>query len=193
MSSWVQDATTYVGRVRQFNRTDWWVYGAWVGLMIGLACVTGALVLTGYIVGAPLPEDTVYVPLGATTFAAAIGVDTIGHRTIYRDALASGEALVHHVTIFLGITSCLILCLGYAHPEAAFVPAAVLTALSFFYASIDEAMHWRRYLADHSDRIEMWSHVFIFIGHGIMMLGWWRWYMAGYPGVAETLRALSLA
>jgi hypothetical protein len=37
----------------------------------------------------------------------------------------------------------------------------------------------------------MWSHVFILIGHGLMMLGWWRWYDGGYQGVAETLAALS--
>jgi hypothetical protein len=36
----------------------------------------------------------------------------------------------------------------------------------------------------------MWSHVGIFIGHGTMMLGWWRVYQLGYPGVAETLTAI---
>ena len=36
----------------------------------------------------------------------------------------------------------------------------------------------------------MWSHVFILLGHGTMMLGWWRWYPLGYPGVAPTLAAL---
>ena len=36
----------------------------------------------------------------------------------------------------------------------------------------------------------MWSHVFILVGHGTMMAGWWLWYARGYAGVAETLRAL---
>lgn len=51
-------------------------------------------------------------------------------------------------------------------------------------------MHWRRYMAGESDRVEMWSHVFIFIGHIIMSLAWWHWYAQGYPGVAQTLRLL---
>jgi hypothetical protein len=43
----------------------------------------------------------------------------------------------------------------------------------------------------HSDRVEMWSHVGIFIGHGTMMIGWWSWFFQGYPGVAETVRLLA--
>ena len=37
----------------------------------------------------------------------------------------------------------------------------------------------------------MWSHVFILIGHGTMMAGWWRWYLLGYPGVDITLAAIA--
>ena len=65
--------------------------------------------------------------------------------------------------------------------------------LSFVYSLVDEVMHWRRYLSQRSDVVEMWSHVFILIGHGTMMAGWWRWYALGYPGVARTLGALGLA
>jgi hypothetical protein len=36
----------------------------------------------------------------------------------------------------------------------------------------------------------MWSHVGILVGHGTMMLGWWRCYQLGYPGVTEALTAL---
>ena len=57
---------------------------------------------------------------------------------------------------------------------------------------IDEAFHWHRYVRKHSDRVEMWSHVGIFVGHGTMMLGWWAWYFQGYGGVAETVAALGL-
>ena len=44
--------------------------------------------------------------------------------------------------------------------------ASVLIALSILYSVIDEALHWRRYLRQDSDPVEMWSHVGIFIGHG---------------------------
>jgi hypothetical protein len=47
-------------------------------------------------------------------------------------------------------------------------------------------------LGGKSDVVEMWSHVFILIGHGIMMAGWWLWYWRGYLGVSETLAALGL-
>ena len=61
----------------------------------------------------------------------------------------------------------------------------------FTDSAVDEVMHWRRYLRGQSNLVEMWSHVFILIGHGTMMLGWWRWYFLGYPGVARTLAALA--
>jgi hypothetical protein len=70
------------------------------------------------------------------------------------------------------------------------IPAMVLTVLSFFYSVVDEVFHWRRYAGRHADRVEMWSHVGILIGHSTMMIGWWCWFFAGYPGVAETVRAL---
>jgi hypothetical protein len=57
---------------------------------------------------------------------------------------------------------------------------------------VDEAFHWRRYVRQHSDRVEMWSHVGILVGHGTMMLGWWAWYFDGYMGVRETVAALGL-
>ncbi len=43
-----------------------------------------------------------------------------------------------------------------------------------------------------ADRVEMWSHVGILVGHGTMMLGAWSWCWQGYPGVAETLPHLWL-
>jgi len=36
----------------------------------------------------------------------------------------------------------------------------------------------------------MWSHVFILIGHGTMMIAWWAWFWSGYRGVAETVTLL---
>ena len=66
----------------------------------------------------------------------------------------------------------------------------MLTVLSFFYSIVDEVFHWRRYVTQNADRVEMWSHVGILIGHSTMMIGWWSWFLAGYPGVKETLSAL---
>jgi hypothetical protein len=181
----------YVGRMREFERADWIVYTAWVGLMLGLCAVTAGFVALGRHAAAPVPSVGVLVPLGAGIFTVAIAVDTIGHRTVYRQALRGGEALVHHVIIGLGIGSCVLLCAAYHGGATYAVPAMVLTILAFLYSFVDEAMHWRRYLRGQSDPVEMWSHVFILIGHGTMMAGWWLWYRGGYTGVAETLRALA--
>jgi hypothetical protein len=184
---------TYVGRIREFRRIDWIIYLAWVGLMLGLCFTTGAFVWVGRRAGAPLPPEATLVPLGAMIFTLAIAVDTIGHRTIYKAALRGGEALVHHIIIVAGIASCVLLCAAYSGGASYAVPALVLTILSFIYSLVDEVMHWRRYLAAQSDVVEMWSHVFILIGHGVMMAGWWLWYSRGYAGVAETLAALTRA
>ena len=180
----------YVGRIRQFSRGDWVVYIAWVGLMVGFCLATGGFVWLGRHAGAPLPPEARLVPLGAAIFTAAIAVDTIGHRTIYKEALRGGEALVHHVIIALGIASCVLLCAAYTGGRAYGIPALVLTALSFLYSLVDEVMHWRRYLTAKSDVVEMWSHVFILVGHVTMMVAWLAWYARGYAGVAETLAAL---
>lgn len=177
---------TYVGRIREFDRVDWLVYLAWVGMMLGLVGATGGFLLAGHLHGVRFPAAAWWVPVGALVFALAIAVDTIGHRTIYKRVLRGGEQLVHHITIACGISSCVLLVLAYSHPAAA-IPALVLTILSFVYSLIDEAFHWRRYASGHSDPVEMWSHVGILVGHGTMMLGWWLFYAAGYPGVRETL------
>jgi hypothetical protein len=183
----------YIGRIRQFQRVDWIVYLAWVGLMLGLCFSTGGFVWAGRRAHAPLPTEANLVPFGALIFTLAIAVDTIGHRTIYKQALLGGEALVHHIIIFAGIASCVLLCAAYSGGATYAVPALVLTILSFIYSLVDEVMHWRRYLSAKSDVVEMWSHVFILLGHGMMMAGWWLWYARGYAGVRETLAALSSA
>ncbi len=181
---------TYVGRIREFQRVDWLVYIGWVGMMFGLVFSTGGFLLFGHSRGVTWPAEAWCVPIGAFIFAVAIAIDTIGHRTIYKEVLRGGEQLVHHITILCGVTSVLFLMLAYDHPGLA-IPAMVLTVLSFIYSLVDEGFHWKRYTSAHSDPVEMWSHVGILIGHGTMMLGWWRCYMLGYPGVAETLAAWS--
>ena len=189
-NSFLQDSLIYVGRFSQFNRMDWLSYVAWVGLMSGLFLATSGFVLQGWYQGVVFPAYVWNVPIGTAIFVAAIAFDTIGHRTIYKQELEKGEALVHHVTIFAGITSCFALCLAYRWPVFMEIPTAVFILLSILYSLIDEALHWRRYLNGHSDRVEMWSHFFIFVGHLIMIGSWWKWYAAGYPGVEQTLAAL---
>jgi hypothetical protein len=180
----------YIGRIREFDRTDWLVYLSWVGVMLGLVVSTGSFLIAGSRAGVTFPAEAWLVPIGALVFTIAIAVDTIGHRTIYKEVLRGGEQLVHHITIVCGVASCVLLVVAYRH-HGAWVPALVFTILSFVYSLVDEAFHWRRYVSDHADRVEMWSHVGIFVGHGTMMVGWWRFYQLGYPGVRETLAALA--
>jgi len=187
----LDELRAYFARFRLFSRRDWVVYVAWVGLIASLGLASAAFLAIGRRAGAVFPAHAYFLPVGAAIFALAIAVDTIGHRTIYKEYLRGGEGLVHHIIIFCGIASCVLLCAAYPTPSALQTPALILTVLSFAYSFVDEAMHWRRYLSSRSDVVEMWSHVFILIGHGMMMLGWWLWYFGGYQGVAQTLAALS--
>ncbi len=189
-SSLPSEFLVYVGRVSQFERKDWLVYIAWVGLMLGLVFSTGGFLLMGHLGGVSFPGEAWLVPTGAVLFTTSIAIDSIGHRTVYKEEIQAAEGLVHGITIFCGIGSCVLLCAAYEHPGFFWVPAMVLTILSFVYSMVDEVFHWRRYVSRYSDRVEMWSHVGILVGHGIMMLGWWAWYFQGYPGVAETVALL---
>lgn len=186
-TSFVRETWIYASRVKEFNLKDWIVYVLWVGMMYGLFAVVTAFIAVGHFNGVQFPAYVYNIPLGIFIFSTAIAFDTIGHRTIYKEFLQKAEALVHHITIFAGITSVLVLCLAYHFPVFLRIPALVLVALSIVYSLIDEALHWYRYLAQHSDRVEMWSHFFIFVGHLIMILAWWQWYSEGYQGVSDTL------
>lgn len=188
-TSFAHDVAVYVSRIRQFSRHDWLVYGAWVGLMSGLTAVTTSFLVYGSLHGARFPDDAWLVPVGAAVFAFAIAVDTVGHLTIYKEEIRRAEALVHHVTIAAGVASCVFLCAAYSERATFAIPALVATVLSFVYSLVDEAFHWRRYVAASSDRVEMWSHVLILAGHATMMLAWWHWFLLGYPGVGDTLSA----
>ena len=178
----------YVGRIREFDRTDWQVYLAWIGMMLGLVASTAGFLAFGHAHGVRWPAEAWLVPIGAGIFSIAIAIDTIGHRTIYKEVLRGGEQLVHHITIVNGVASCVLLILAYEY-RVAVIPAMVTTGLSFLFSLIDEAFHWRRYTSSKADPVEMWSHVGIFLGHGIMMVGWWWFWALGYPGVAQTLAA----
>jgi hypothetical protein len=181
----------YGGRGTVFWRPDWLGYVAWVGLMLGLVFATGGFVAVGHFHGVALPAEAYWVPLGAAVFTLSIAIDTVGHRTIYKAEIQRAEGLVHGITIFCGIGSCLLLCLAYQARAGLWIPAMVLTLLSFLYSLIDEAFHWRRYVSQQSDPVEMWSHVGIFVGHSVMMVACWAWFFHGYAGVAQTLVFLS--
>jgi hypothetical protein len=189
-TTFIRETIIYAGRVRQFGGLDWLSYVAWVGLMSGLFFAVAGFMLIGYLNQVTYPVYAWNLPIGIFIFVVAIAFDTIGHRTVYKAELLKGEALVHHITIFAGITSCLLLCLAYRWPVALKIPSLVMVLLSVFYSVIDEGLHWRRYVQGHSDRVEMWSHFFIFLGHMIMMLTWWTWFVEGYAGVRETLQYL---
>lgn len=190
-SSFVSEFGVYVGRIRQFEREDWLVYVGWVGLMLGLFGSTLGFLWFGHAHGARFPDEAWLVPVGTALFAVSIAVDTIGHRTVYKHEIARAEGLVHGITIFCGISSTVALCAAYHHRELLWIPALVLTVLSFVYSLVDEVFHWHRYANSASDRVEMWSHVGILLGHAVMMLGWWTWFWKGYPGVDATLDALA--
>ena len=188
--SFLSEVWVYVARAREFKRVDWLIYVGWVGLMLGLVLATGGFLLAGRSQGVQFPAEAWLVPLGSFVFALAIAIDTIGHRTIYKQEIAGAEGLVHAITIFCGIGSCVLLTAAFHHPRTLWIPALVLTGLSFIYSLVDEAFHWRRYVRQYSDRVEMCSHVGILVGHAVMMIGWWSWFFQGYPGVQQTLRGL---
>lgn len=188
-TSFLRETVIYASRVKQFSNIDWIVYIAWVGLMYGLFIAVAGFLYLGYSKGVVYPAYVWNIPIGVFIFSTAIAFDTIGHRTVYKEYLQKAEALVHHITIFAGITSILVLCMAYHFPVFLRIPALVLVALSIFYSIVDEALHWHRYMTQNSDRVEMWSHFFIFLGHIIMVLAWWQWYAEGYLGVKETVAA----
>lgn len=182
-----QDTVVYASRIKLFSAKDWLVYVAWIGMMFGLLFAVSAFFAIGAANGVQYPGYVWNIPLGTAVFVLAIAFDTIGHRTVYAAELAKGENLVHHITIFAGVTSVLLMCVGYHFPEALWIPSLCFVALTVFYSMIDEALHWVRYLNLQSDRVEMWSHFFIFVGHTIMSVAWAYWFLKGYPGVKETL------
>ena len=184
--SFASEVVVYVARVREFRRDDVFVYVAWIGLMFGLCATTAGFLTLGWLHGVNYPAEAWFIPVGAVMFTTSIAIDTIGHRTIYKQAIAKAEGLVHGITIACGVSSVMLLCAAYEQ-RGLWVPALVLTILSVVYSLVDEGFHWQRYATDRADRVEMWSHVGIFLGHGIMMLGWWSWFAGGYMGVAETV------
>ena len=181
----------YVGRIREFTRTDWLVYVAWVGTMLGLVCSTGGFLVFGYAHGVALPRRGAgWCRSAPRIFTIAIAIDTIGHRTVYKEVLKrrrSAWSTTSRSCAASPAASCWCWPTATAAPP---IPAMVLTVLSFVYSLVDEAFHWRRYVPTRPTSSRCGATSFIFVGHGIMMLGWWWFYALGYPGVRETLAAL---
>ncbi len=180
----------YVANIRRFAPGDWVRYLAWMGTIGFLLVGTAAFVLFGHFHGVVFPGYVWFVPGGTALFCGALAVDDIGHRTLYKDDLKSGEGSIHQMIVGTAVPSVLALCLGYQHPDTFRMPALALIFLSLFYSVLDEAMHWIRYRTKGLDRVEMWSHFAAILGHVLMISCWWQWYTQGYPGVAETLAQL---
>lgn len=185
-----KEARAYVANIRRFEPIDWLKYLAWIGTLAGLFVGTTAFVVFGAVNGVDWPGYVYNIPIATGIFLAALSVDDIGHRTMYKSDLQKGEGYVHQMIIVTAVTSVMALCLCYENPETMRMPALALIFLSLFYSAIDEAMHWYRYMTKHLDRVEMWSHFFAIAGHVIMIASWWQWYDNGYPGVAEALKFL---
>lgn len=183
----------YFGRIREFQRAEWISYCSWVGGVALQAIASALFLIIGRRAGARFPAEAYLVPVGAGLFTVGVGVDIIGHLTIYKEALRGGEGLLHRVISLLTALSCALLIVAYPQRRVFAAAALIATAMVFIYSLLDEMMHWRRYMCGNSDVIEMSSHVVILTGHGMMMYGWWRWYDLGYVGVGETLRSLGLA
>lgn len=186
----LSEVTAYVGNINRFSRSDWWRYLAWIGTIASLLLGTSFFVGWGHAHGVDWPGYVWFIPLGTAMFCAALAVDDIGHRTLYKRDLGKGEGYVHQMIVATAVPSVMALCLCYEHPETFRMPALALILLSFFYSAIDELLHWRRYLEKGLDRVEMWAHFVAIFGHVLMIGCWWQWYAAGYPGVAATLATL---
>ena len=187
---WLVEAKNYVLHIREFSSWDWVCYVAWIGTISSLFFGVTGFVIAGKMAGVEWPGYVFNICFGTGLFTVSLAVDTIGHRTVYKEELGKGEAYVHHMIILTAVTSVMSLCMAYQHPETWRMPALGLIALSLFYSMIDEGLHWRRYLTQSLDRVEMWSHFFAIAGHVIMILCWWQWFTSGYPGVKETVRFL---
>lgn len=191
--NFIQDVIAYASQMKKFEREDWMVYFAWVGLMSGLVFSVFGFLGVGYVNGVHYPDYVWNIPIGTAIFVISISFDTIGHRSTYKKVLAKGEALVHHITIFAGIATVILLCLAYDHRDFFKIPAVCMLGLSVMYSFIDEMLHWHRYMTLNSDRVEMWAHFGIFTGHSIQIFSWWYWFDQGYPGVKETLVFLGMS
>jgi len=187
---WFVETWDYVSQIKNFEREDWFRYGCWIGTITSLLVGVSSFLALGSSRGVVYPGYVWFLPIGIGMFVSALALDDIGHRTLYKEDIKSGEAHVHQMIMITAVTSVMALCLCYEHGATFAVAAAALTALSFFYSAIDEALHWHRYLKKGVDRVEMWAHFVAITGHVLMMAAWWHWYREGYPGVAETLAQL---
>ena len=160
-----ESARSVVGRSDSYQRVDWIVYTAWVGSCWGFASHR-RVVWVGRRAAARCRPRLPGFRSAAAIFTLAIALDTIDHRTIYKEAMRGGEALVHPPHHRGGNLSTVMRWRRVLRGATYAIPALVLTTLSFIYSLVDGGHALARYLTHKSDVVEMWSHVFIMMGHG---------------------------
>lgn len=180
----------YIGYMKNFTRLDWIKYVAWIGMMLSLAISTFTFLFIGYSNGADYPVYVWLIPIATIGFTLAISLDNIAHTTIYREYISDSELTIHKFTTASGIASNVSLILGYAYSDLFYIPIIIFIALSIVYSLIDEVIHWIRFSKGGSGFIEVTCHFFILTFHPIMVFAWFKWYLGGYQGVAETLAAM---
>jgi hypothetical protein len=162
----LDELASYFGRFRLFTRRDWAVYIAWVGLISGLALASAAFLAIGRHAGAVFPAHAYFIPIGAAIFALAIAVDTIGHRTVYKNTCAAGRAW--STTSSSSAASPVACFCARPIPHRAPAASGARSHHAVFHLQLRRRGHALAALPDRakSDVVEMWSHVFILIGHG---------------------------
>ena len=70
--NFVEDIFFYASRMKSFEREDWHVYFAWVGLMMGLLFSICGFFAMGFFHGVKYPSYVWNLPLGTVIFIVAI-------------------------------------------------------------------------------------------------------------------------
>ncbi|MHA2100069.1 MAG: hypothetical protein ACW99A_15445 [Candidatus Kariarchaeaceae archaeon] len=180
----------YLGYLKTFTKMDWIKYIAWIGMMFSLAVATMSFLLIGNANGAYFPIYVWLIPVATIGFTLVISLDNIAHSAIYKDWISESEVTIHKFTTASGIASNVSLVLGYAYSDLFYIPIIIFLALSIIYSLIDEVIHWIRYSKGGSGIVEVTCHFYILVFHPIMVFAWFKWYLDGYQGVAETLSAM---
>src|SRR5436189_3123543 len=99
-----RETRSYLANIRNFEGDDWLRYGAWIGTISSLFFATTAFVLLGHFNGVQWPGYVWNIPIGTGLFVFALAVDDIGHRTLYKHDLKTGEGYVHQMIIVTAVT-----------------------------------------------------------------------------------------
>ena len=187
MISFIKDSRVYVSRIQRFNLRDYVEYALWVGFLFFLTAITLFFLVYASQNQISFPNYAWFIPIGSGILWLSVSVDSIGHKTVYKEALESGESLVHSIIIVFSGLSCIFLCAAAWDRMLWGVPALVFSVLSICFSFIDEWMHWKRYMSGKCDRVEAVAHSGILSGHLLLLAGWWLWLLTGYQGFTETM------